>query len=169
MPGLLNEIPAAAYAELREKRRDVEFHGAHGDAEGVSDFLVDAMIEQLLEHIVFARAEFNVGGKAASEMKKLLGVASDLIDQAVFRGNPDDVVRGRFAARHASQCEQAGGATQCGVAIAVHLDLKFWCSGMFLAEHEPFRILGRLLVCGILRCAKKLLELLGFSKNDSPP
>lgn len=63
--GFLNEVPAAAYTEFGEQRRNVELDRAHGDAQAVGDFLVDAPIEQLFEDFAFAGTESNGAGEAA--------------------------------------------------------------------------------------------------------
>ena len=114
----------------------MELDGAHGDAQRISNFLVDAAIKHFLEHFVFARAEFDASGKTAAKMEEFLCMVRDAGDQGVFGRDPHGVVGGRFAAGHAAESEQAGRAAEVRVGVAGHFDFEFRSSGLFFAEHQ---------------------------------
>jgi hypothetical protein len=164
----LNQIPAAADAELGEQRRNVEFHGANGNAQAIGNFLVHTVVQQFLEDFSFAGTEVNRTGKRSACVKKFIGVFLDAFDEGVFGGNPDGVIGGRISTSHATQRQQTCGAAEGRFIVAVHFHLKAQRSGTFLAEDERSGTLHRVCFFDFF-VSKKLLELLGFSKNSSTP
>ena len=64
-----DQIRASADAELQQEIRNVEFHRPLGNVQAIGNFLVDQVLEQPIEHFLFASAQ--LAGTISSETTPL--------------------------------------------------------------------------------------------------
>lgn len=143
----------------------MEFDGANGNPQAVSDFLVETMVKQFPKNFAFARTEVHRARKLSAHMEKFIGVFLDAIDHLAFRGNPHCVISRRVASNHTAQREQTCRASEGRFSIAAQFYVKARSSCAFLAKNQRLGILRLSVFWLDFAIPKKLLELLGFSKN----
>ncbi len=136
---------SVGYAKLCQQGRDVKLHGALRHVQVLGDFLVGAMLENVVQHFLLAAADFHSGAQGASRCKKLLGALDNQMMRRFPRHNHQFVVFGRLAAHQAMHGEQAGDFFYRKAAIGLGLHSKSDGAGGTFAKNKALGLDGRLL------------------------